>query len=154
MVLRASLLLIFSNLHVHWTEFVNQYLLHTFQSHFLVLQFFENLATCEVKKINRGYRFVCCAVKQSIMSNGKLKMREEMSVQAQAKGPAKRPISWLLLGLAAKREDATTYKCVCVCALVYACMCVSNTKFSDSQFCVGCVRVCVSVSVTCLQLSL
>lgn len=59
------------------------------------------------------------------MSNGKLKRREEMSVRAQAERPAKRPISWLLLGLAAKREDATTYKCVCV--RVYLCMyvCVS-----------------------------
>lgn len=51
-------------------------------------------------------------------------MREEMSVRAQAERPAKRPISWLLLGLAAKREDATTYKCVCVRLCIYVCMCV------------------------------
>lgn len=133
MVLRASLLLIFkfacSQSWICESMFIAYFSEPFFKfcrKYIVVFWKFRNVWS---HKDNLGlahsYRYVLCSEAEYNVEWKIENAREEMTVQAQAKRPAKRPISWLLLHLTAKREHATTYKCVCVRMCIYVSVCVS-----------------------------
>lgn len=118
-------------MHVHWTEFVNQYLLHTFQS--LVFSSVEKVvfwkfgnvwSQKDLSGLANSYRFVLCSEAEY---NVEWKIENARGNECASSGEkaCEAPNFLATFGFGCKaRRRYNLQVCVCVHMCIYVCMCV------------------------------